>query len=180
MTLSAFHGWCWTAAAGALRTAATLRSCPREDRLAACRPAARLLRGHDHADCAPIRGRCTGERSPFRPAGGGSPFLEFLDRVFDESVARSPQTLTGLGIKQRYGELDDYTDAENIRQREFSERSLAQMKAQFDPAGSARRDSSATACSNIMCCPAARRTHGAGTAFRCRPTAAPPAPSPSS
>jgi uncharacterized protein (DUF885 family) len=68
------------------------------------------------------------------PAAEDRRLLAFLDRAFDEAAARSPQTLTGLGIKQRYGELDDYTDAENLRERQFAERSLQQMKAQFDPA----------------------------------------------
>jgi hypothetical protein len=58
--------------------------------------------------------------------------MEFVDRAFDEAVARSPQTLTGLGIKQRYGELDDYTDANRARNREFSEAQLRRLKAEFD------------------------------------------------
>jgi uncharacterized protein (DUF885 family) len=60
--------------------------------------------------------------------------LAFLDRVYDEAAARSPETLTGLGLKERYGELDDYTDAERQWQRDFAERNLAQLKTQFDPA----------------------------------------------
>ncbi len=47
--------------------------------------------------------------------------LAFLDRVFDETVALSPEALTGLGIKQRYGELDNYTDAERVRRRELAD-----------------------------------------------------------
>ncbi len=40
--------------------------------------------------------------------------------------------MTGLGIKQRYGELDDYSDADRVRQRELSEAQLRRMKAEFD------------------------------------------------
>jgi uncharacterized protein (DUF885 family) len=58
--------------------------------------------------------------------------MEFVDRAFDEAVARSPQTMTALGIKQRYGELDDYTDANRLRQLEFSEAQLRRLKADFD------------------------------------------------
>jgi uncharacterized protein (DUF885 family) len=68
------------------------------------------------------------------PAAEDARLLAFLDAAFDEAVARSPQTLTSLGIKERYGELDDYTDAENVWQREFAEATLAKMKAQFNPA----------------------------------------------
>jgi uncharacterized protein (DUF885 family) len=68
------------------------------------------------------------------PAAEDARLLAFLDSAFDEAVARSPQTLTSLGIKQRYGELDDYTDAENVWQREFAEATLARMKAEFNPA----------------------------------------------
>jgi len=60
--------------------------------------------------------------------------LAFLDKAFDESAALSPETLTNLGTKQDYDKLDDYTDAGRKRQLDLSERQLAQMKAQFDPA----------------------------------------------
>ena len=66
------------------------------------------------------------------PAAEDARLLAFLDRAFDESAARSPETLTGLAVKDRYDELDDYTDAENIAQRELSEAQLARMKAEFD------------------------------------------------
>jgi uncharacterized protein (DUF885 family) len=68
----------------------------------------------------------------FDPAAEDARLLAFLDRGFDEAAGRSPETLTGLGIKRRYGELDDYTDAENVWQREFAEAQLARMKAEFD------------------------------------------------
>src|SRR5690349_19099971 len=37
--------------------------------------------------------------------------MTFLDAAFDEQTARSPESLTSLGIKQQYDRLDDYTDA---------------------------------------------------------------------
>src|SRR3954465_13010515 len=46
------------------------------------------------------------------PADEDSRLLAFLDAAFDEAAERSPETLTGLGIKRRYGELDRYTDEE--------------------------------------------------------------------
>jgi uncharacterized protein (DUF885 family) len=58
--------------------------------------------------------------------------LAFLDKAFDDAVARSPETLTSLGMKQDYGKLDDYTDAAGKAQLELAERQLADMKARFD------------------------------------------------
>ena len=58
--------------------------------------------------------------------------LQFLDRAFDERTARSPQTLTSLGIKQDYGKLDDYTDRDAVEALALAERQLADMKAQFN------------------------------------------------
>ncbi len=60
--------------------------------------------------------------------------LSFLDRAFDERVARSPETLTGLGIKRDYGKLDDYTEADAAEDLALAERQYAEMKRQFDPA----------------------------------------------
>ena len=60
--------------------------------------------------------------------------LSFLDRAFDERAARSPETLTGLGIKQDYGKLDAYTDEHAAEMLALAERQLAEMKRQFDPA----------------------------------------------
>ncbi|HEV2746859.1 MAG TPA: DUF885 domain-containing protein [Allosphingosinicella sp.] len=57
----------------------------------------------------------------------------FVDRAFDEAVAMSPEALTGLGIKQDYGKLDDYSDEQAAEELALAERHLAQMKAGFDP-----------------------------------------------
>ncbi|HYD37589.1 MAG TPA: DUF885 domain-containing protein [Allosphingosinicella sp.] len=69
---------------------------------------------------------------PPTPAQEDSRLLAFLDRAFDESVATSPETLTALGMKTSYDRLDDYTDAQEERQRALAEAQLAQMKARFD------------------------------------------------
>ena len=94
------------------------------------------------ACAAPQQGEAPGTASTAAAAAGMPASLDplaedrrlmaFLDSVFDEAAARSPQTLTGLGIKQRYGELDDYTDANRARNREFSEAQLRRLKAEFD------------------------------------------------
>jgi len=58
--------------------------------------------------------------------------LAFLDAAFEESIASSPQTLTGLGRKEQYNRLNDYTPAQSERQLALSEAQLAKMKVQFD------------------------------------------------
>ena len=60
--------------------------------------------------------------------------VAFLDAVFDENLAQSPQGMTGLGIKTDYDKLNDYTDAFAIKQRARSEAQLKGMQAGFDVA----------------------------------------------
>ena len=67
------------------------------------------------------------------PAAEDTRLIAFLDAAFDEAVANSPETLTSLGSRQDYGRLDDYTDADSVRERERAEAKLAEMKAGFDP-----------------------------------------------
>jgi uncharacterized protein (DUF885 family) len=57
----------------------------------------------------------------------------FLDQIFQEQVAMSPQTLTALGIKRDYGRLNDYTDAHNERQLAHVRAALERMRSEFDP-----------------------------------------------
>jgi uncharacterized protein (DUF885 family) len=56
----------------------------------------------------------------------------FFDQAFKEQLALSPEGLTQIGSKERYGELGDYTDASSIRQMQLSEDQLARMKRDFD------------------------------------------------
>jgi uncharacterized protein (DUF885 family) len=66
------------------------------------------------------------------PAAEDARLLAFLDAAFQESIASSPQTLTSLGRKELYDRLNDYTPAQQERQRALSEAQLARMKTQFD------------------------------------------------
>ena len=68
------------------------------------------------------------------PTAEDARLTAFLDAAFDEAIATSPQTLTSLGSKQLYDRLNDYTDAYRQRQLALSERQLARMRAEFDPA----------------------------------------------
>jgi len=56
----------------------------------------------------------------------------FFDQAFRESLAQSPEGLTQLGSKERYGELGDYTDASNLKQLELGAAQVARMKREFD------------------------------------------------
>lgn len=58
----------------------------------------------------------------------------FLDAAFDASTALSPEQTTALGGKANYDKLDDYTGAVSEQRLKMAEATLAQMKAQFDPA----------------------------------------------
>ncbi|GAA4007460.1 DUF885 domain-containing protein [Sphingomonas humi] len=68
------------------------------------------------------------------PAAEDQKLTAFLDAAYEERVARSPQGLTSLGRKDRYGELNDYTDAFSEQGQALAQRQLAAMQAQFDPA----------------------------------------------
>lgn len=56
----------------------------------------------------------------------------WFEQKFDEAVARSPMRQTFLGIKDRYGEWDDASDAAEVRELEFERANIAEMKANFD------------------------------------------------
>jgi len=71
---------------------------------------------------------------PLDTAAEDARLLAFVDRAFDERVARSPETLTALGLRERYNELGSYTDANRQEELALAERQLADLKAQFDPA----------------------------------------------
>lgn len=58
----------------------------------------------------------------------------FFQEAFLEGLRQSPEGLTQLGMKERYGELGDYTDAAAKQQLDLSEAQLARMKRDFDPA----------------------------------------------
>lgn len=55
-----------------------------------------------------------------------------LDAMFDERTQLSPEELTALGIKQRYGELDEVSEAAARQRLEVQERHLARIAASTD------------------------------------------------
>ena len=82
------------------------------------------------ATAAPVSARQVG--SAPTQASEDARLLALVDAAFDEAVARSPEALTSLGIKQDYGRLDDYTDAHRLGDVELAEAHLARIKAEVD------------------------------------------------
>ena len=68
------------------------------------------------------------------PAAEDQRLMAFLDAAFEEQLARSPQGLTGLGRKEQYDRLNNYTDAYRQEGLALARRQLAALRAQFDPA----------------------------------------------
>ncbi|KCZ91116.1 DUF885 domain-containing protein [Hyphomonas jannaschiana] len=58
---------------------------------------------------------------------------EWFDQKFTETVARSPITQTYLGIKDNYGEWDDVSDANALKELEIQRADIAEMEASFNP-----------------------------------------------
>ncbi|MBL8773470.1 MAG: DUF885 domain-containing protein [Phenylobacterium sp.] len=56
----------------------------------------------------------------------------FFQDTFLEAARQSPETLTQLGMKERYGELGDYTKAGQDKALALAESQLARMKRTFD------------------------------------------------
>ncbi len=53
---------------------------------------------------------------------------DFYEKAFWEQVNRSPEFLTQLGIKRRYGEWDDYSDKANKEFLELTKQQLKQLR----------------------------------------------------
>ena len=68
------------------------------------------------------------------PGAEDQRLLTFLDAAFEEQLARSPQALTGLGRKEQYDRLNNYTDAYRQEGLALAQRQLASLRAQFNPA----------------------------------------------
>jgi len=56
----------------------------------------------------------------------------WFEQKFSETVARSPMRQTFLGIKDRYGEWDDASDAFETAELELQRVDIAEMRANFD------------------------------------------------
>src|SRR5690606_34062735 len=57
----------------------------------------------------------------------------FFEQAFQERIALSPQSMTALGIKRDYDQLDDTTDAAADRALALMERQVEQLNDRFNP-----------------------------------------------
>nr|WP_321442126.1 DUF885 domain-containing protein [uncultured Hyphomonas sp.] len=71
--------------------------------------------------------------SPEEVAAESSRLNEWFDQKFAETVARSPISQTYLGIKDNYGEWDDVSDANALKELEIQRADVAEMESSFDP-----------------------------------------------
>ena len=70
-----------------------------------------------------------------KPASGDSEALTaFLDAQFEEELLMNPERLTALGRREFYDQLQDRTEAADDKALAWRRKSVAQMKAKFDPA----------------------------------------------
>lgn len=58
----------------------------------------------------------------------------FLDAAYEENLQRSPIAMSYQGRRDRYGELDDFSDAAADEALAWRRANVAEMKASFDPA----------------------------------------------
>jgi len=73
------------------------------------------------------------DAAPAAEAQEKSELVSFLDQVFEEQLALSPQSQTYLGRTTNYGQLDDYTAEADARSLALAEQQLAEMREHFDP-----------------------------------------------
>jgi uncharacterized protein (DUF885 family) len=87
-----------------------------------------------NAAVAPASPAAVPAQAAVDPATEDQRLLTFLDAAFEEQLARSPQALTGLGRREQYDRLNNYTDAYRQEGLALARRQLAALRAQFNPA----------------------------------------------
>ena len=70
---------------------------------------------------------------PDAVARASADLTAYLDAEYGEELAESPEDMTRQGIKTRYGELDDRSEAAADRRLEWRRQSVNDMKAKFTP-----------------------------------------------
>jgi uncharacterized protein (DUF885 family) len=81
---------------------------------------------------------CTGEPAAKGPAPeavarASADLTAYLDAEYQEELAESPEEMTSQGIKTRYGELDDRSEAAADKRLQWRKQSVNDMKAKFSP-----------------------------------------------
>ncbi len=85
-----------------------------------------------------ILAACAGEQAAKGPtpeavAKASADLTAYLDAEYQEELAESPEEMTSQGIKTRYGELDDRSEAAADKRLEWRKQSVNDMKAKFTP-----------------------------------------------
>ncbi len=66
-------------------------------------------------------------------AADSAALTAFLDAQYEQELQMNPEEMTSQGRKDRYDQLTDRSEAQGDRMLAFRRRSVAQMKARFDP-----------------------------------------------
>ena len=66
-------------------------------------------------------------------AKNSADLVAYLDAEYEEELQFSPQEMTAQGRKDRYGELDDRTEAATDKEMAWRRESVAEMKTKFKP-----------------------------------------------
>src|SRR6187551_3585179 len=82
---------------------------------------------------------CAGKQAANGPAPealaqASADLTAYLDAEYQEELAESPEEMTRQGIKTRYGELDNRSEAAADKRLEWRKQSVNDMKAKFRPA----------------------------------------------
>lgn len=85
------------------------------------------------AACSPQSGAPKGPSAEVI-AKASADLTAYLDAEYEEELLDSPEEMTSQGRKDRYGELDDRSEAAADKRLEWRRQSVADMKAKFDPA----------------------------------------------
>src|SRR6478609_5361135 len=67
-------------------------------------------------------------------AANSAALTTYLDTEFEKELMMNPERLTAVGRKERYGELQDRSEADADKALAWRRKSIADMKARFDPA----------------------------------------------
>lgn len=81
---------------------------------------------------------CAKDKAPAAPtaeqiATNDAALIAYLDAEYEEQLQESPEEMTSQGRKDKYGELDDRSEAAAQKMLEWRRQSVADMKAKFSP-----------------------------------------------
>ena len=85
------------------------------------------------AACGPSEPAAPAALSAEVIAKNSADLVAYLDAEYEEELQTSPQEMTSQGRKDRYGELDDRSEAAMTRDLDWRRESVAEMKARFKP-----------------------------------------------